>query len=902
MLKIARFISLALVALLITCSVPVFSAPNPNLPLKKIAQVRQTSNLLEKGLEFYQQGQFTKALAIWQQELQQAQAQGDHLRQILCLRYLSLAHQQLEQWQAAQATIEESLALLKQGKNEHNSSVYLKVTAQVYNTLANWHWHQGDLENAIATWSTAATYYQQLSAPEAVVEVKLNQVQALQMLGLSSSAQQILEELTSYLQRQPPSYLQARILLHLGQIWRRFGQLPKSTQILQESLALAENSDLEPLISLELGNTEQAASERAIAIGKIILGNYHSQEALKWYRRSGEAGFSQQPQAWLNQLSLLNKTGAWSEAESLSQQIDGQLSQLPLTNKGLQMRLNFTNSLICFKQVVEQENLSCVSQGRQKILQRQPSAFKAVKINSWEDISQKINSVKEKVDKIGKLRLKAEANLQIARIYQINQQFSLAQQLIQEAILIAEEIKADDLLYLGQWQLGRLLKQQGKLEQAIAAYTSTVEILDRLQNDLITVKADVPLSFQEQIEQTYRELVDLLLTPETITSTATLEKVIGYIDSLQISELENFLGCYLIPKQTLQQAINVAGEKSALIYPIVLHNRLEIIAKLPGQPWQRHTHQIKQEQLEKIIKDLQKYILRRNASQLRYKSQQLYQWLLAPLGQQLENNPQVENLIFALDSDLRSIPVGVLYDAEQKQYLAQKNYDFSVVPNLALVDWQSSSDKTILAAGISEEMIVGERFFPQLNVQKELNQIESQSSSKTLLNSQFTTPNIQNQLASGDFSVIHLATHGKFSSDPEETFLLAYGVQQGQGKLLNANDLEALIIARPSHPSFSNPLNLLVLSACETASGDQRAPLGLAGLAVKSGASSTLATLWQVSDDSTVEFMEHFYRHWYQPGISKAKAVHLAQQALLDNPRYQNPYYWAPFVLVGNWQ
>ena len=525
MLKIARFITLALVTLLVTCSVSVLSATTSNLPFKEVVQVEQNSKLLTEGLELYQKKQFKQALDIWEQELQQAQVQGDSLRQIIILRYLSLAYQQLGKWQEAQITIEESLALLRQEKSEPNSPLYIKVNAQVYNTLASWQWHQGDLKNAIASWSTAASYYQQLSDPEAVVKVKLNQLQALQMLGLSSSAQEILEELTSYLQQQPPSYLQARTLLHLGQIWRRFGQLQKSIKILQESLVIGEKSDLEPLISLELGNIEQALSDRAVAIGKITLGNYHSQEALKWYQRSGEAGFVQQPQAWLNQLSLLNKTGAWLEAESLSQQIDGQLSQLSLTNQGLQMRLNFTNSLICLKQSAEQQELSCIGKERQEILQRQLSTLKSVKINSWEEINQKINYVKEQGKKLGNLRLKVESNLQLARIQTINQQFILAEQLIQEAILTAEEIKADDLLYSGQRQLGYLLKQQGKLEGAIAAYTSSVEILERIQNDLITVKADVPLPFQEQTEQTYRELIDLLLTSPTNTSTATLEQV-----------------------------------------------------------------------------------------------------------------------------------------------------------------------------------------------------------------------------------------------------------------------------------------------------------------------------------------------------------------------------------------
>lgn len=98
-----------------------------------------------------------------------------------------------------------------------------------------------------------------------------------------------------------------------------------------------------------------------------------------------------------------------------------------------------------------------------------------------------------------------------------------------------------------------------------------------------------------------------------------------------------------------------------------------------------------------------------------------------------------------------------------------------------------------------------------------------------------------------------------------------------------------------------SPLELLILSACQTAAGDNRAVLGLAGVAVRSGARSTLGTLWSVEDESTVELMNKFYSELSQPGVTKAEALRQAQLLLLRSPNYRYPYYWAPFVLVGNW-
>jgi CHAT domain-containing protein len=159
------------------------------------------------------------------------------------------------------------------------------------------------------------------------------------------------------------------------------------------------------------------------------------------------------------------------------------------------------------------------------------------------------------------------------------------------------------------------------------------------------------------------------------------------------------------------------------------------------------------------------------------------------------------------------------------------------------------------------------------------------------LNPKFTETNLQQQISSGGFSAVHIATHGKFSSDPEETFILAYN------QLLKSNDLNNLL--RINNHSPSSIVELLVLSACETAKGDNRATLGLAGIAVRAGARSTLSTLWQVSDRSTAELMEQFYKQLTNPDVTKAQALHQAQLALFK--QYKAPYYWAPYVLVGNW-
>ena len=115
---------------------------------------------------------------------------------------------------------------------------------------------------------------------------------------------------------------------------------------------------------------------------------------------------------------------------------------------------------------------------------------------------------------------------------------------------------------------------------------------------------------------------------------------------------------------------------------------------------------------------------------------------------------------------------------------------------------------------------------------------------------------------------------------------------------LTLDDLENLI--RPSSYRGS-PVELLTLSACQTAAGDDKAALGLAGVAIKAGCRAALASLWFVSDQASALMVDEFYRALAKPGTSKAKALQHAQTVLRNDPRFRHPRYWAPYIMIGNW-
>ena len=195
-----------------------------------------------------------------------------------------------------------------------------------------------------------------------------------------------------------------------------------------------------------------------------------------------------------------------------------------------------------------------------------------------------------------------------------------------------------------------------------------------------------------------------------------------------------------------------------------------------------------------------------------------------------------------------------------------------------------------LVGGLAEAR---QGFPPLPGVKQEVKEIAESVPSEVILDRDFTRPRLQREIEAASFPVVHLATHGQFSSQVEDTFLLTWDER------INVKNLDQLL--RERQEEERSPIELLILSACQTAAGDKRAVLGLAGVAVRSGARSTLATLWAVQDQSTAELISQFYKTLNQPGVSKAEALRQAQLSLLRSPQYQHPFYWAPFVLVGNW-
>ncbi|MGI8501009.1 MAG: CHAT domain-containing protein, partial [Hassallia sp.] len=331
-------------------------------------------------------------------------------------------------------------------------------------------------------------------------------------------------------------------------------------------------------------------------------------------------------------------------------------------------------------------------------------------------------------------------------------------------------------------------------------------------------------------------------------------------------------------------------------------DRLEVILSLPNQPLSLHTKQISQQDFEQTVQDVQGSLKTPDSIPESFlpKYKQLYDWLIQPVEKELATS-KVSNLVFVLNGKLRNIPMSILHDG--KNYLIEK-YPIAVASGLQLIEPKALADIKLraLTAGLSQ---VGKEFTgqfkPLIYVEEELKQIKNSGiPSQPILNAQFTTKEFKKEIGGAGFPIIHLATHGQFSSKAEDTFILAWDSR------INVIDFGNLL--RNSTFNQGRPIELLVLSACETASGDERAALGLAGVAVRAGARSTLATLWSVEDESTAKIMGELYHQLEQAKekkINRAQVLQNSQLSLLKDlkdTKYNHPHYWAPFVLVGNWQ
>ncbi|MGE5657442.1 MAG: CHAT domain-containing protein [Actinomycetota bacterium] len=799
----------------------------------------------------------------------------------------------------------------------------------------------GRAEEALKIWEKAAELYTQLGDTEGVTGSKINQSLALQRLGLyrracqnllaplqldyqdylickqsieiEESPQKQLELLQAALKQQRDSQVRALGLRVLGDVLRSLGNLDSSEIILSESSQMSQRLYPSADISnelLSLCNTKRAlyASKQEIYQRTELTTDRDeaikiAEESLGCYEKITQNNQSVtlktvQTQAQLNHLSLLIELHHNFQKDSYKKSLDIQAKTLQI-----QLQINeILGELIQNPQLFS--NLSPI----ETIDAHLNLSISLAKLNQTEKITiaiQYATTALQQAKSLKNQRAEAYAYGILGSLYEQNSEIASAEHYTEEALRLAQSIQAWDIAYQWQYQLGKIYEKREKIKEALAAYKGAVDTLEQVRQDLLSVNPDLQFSFRDDVKPIYEDFINLLMQENP--TQAQLEQVTDVFGKLQLAELQNFLQCGSLKFLSLNEVKNLPA---AFIYTIVLprHNRVEVIVSLPQSsesPQYRH-YSIPWHEVSRQVTSLrdalqsQTYKPANLEREILPPSRKLYELLIAPAESYL---PEKGTLVFVQDRELQNIPMAVLQNQEQ-HYLIEK-YSIAVSLGVLTREPKFSPWKQLraLVTGVSYSESF-RNFYPPFqklaNIPEELNLVQENTvASHKLLNGDFTLARFQNQVETSPFPVIHIATHGIFSSEPEKTMILA------SDKPIKVWQLDRLLRSR--NQSSRDTIELLVLSACQTAKGDKRASLGIAGIAVQAGARSTLASLWNVSDRSTALFMGEFYRA-LKAGATKAEALQKVQLAFLKNPdnkeeykSYTHPYYWAAFILAGNW-
>ena len=883
---------LGLSSLSVTITIPAI-AQSSN-PINQRVEQSKNLDLIDLGQAAYDAGRYTEAVNAWQQAEHMYHLQGDRFNRASSLNYLALAHQELGQWQLATKEIAKCLELLQQGKLQEQN---LGLIGQALNTQGNLQLAKGKPQAAIETWQEAASKYQGAQDELGVIGSKINQSQALQAMGLHRRAQKLLEEVRQQLNQQSDPAIKAKVLHSLGTTLQTIGDLSQSQEVLQESLAIAKKFNL-----------REETNRTLLSLGNTARLQKNNQAAIKFYQQaaSGKVHPLTKLEAKTNLLGMLIATEQWQSTEALLPQIQANLQQLgtvavvlaqdeqKISQQRNTEQINPTPLRRTVSPTIDSYPIANQSPSRPLVYAQVNLAKNLINLqaknssdsNFPRPIQDLLEQTLQQAEKLEDKRAESYVLGTLGHYHEQQQQWQTGQKTTEQALYLAQTLNATDLTYQWQWQLGRLLQAQGDNQGAIAPYTEAVDNLQSLRSSLVAISTDAQFSFRESVEPVYRELVGLLLDDP---NQEQLQQARNVIESLQLAELENFFQEACLDAKPKQ--IDQVDPQAAVIYPIILRDRIAVILSLPDKSLKHYYTDLPEADTNNTIDDLHQSLYPFFSNQRRLKlSQEVYDWLIRPAEADLAKN-NVQTLAFVLDGNLRNVPMAALHDGEK--YAIEK-YNLALTPGLQLLPSKSLKTEKLEAviAGVSES---NQGFAALPGVKEEVTQISAQLSSELLLNDSFTDLSLQNQLQQTNAPIVHLATHGQFSSTPEDTFITTWNDR------IQVNELESLLRDRQSNQD--SPIELIVLSACQTATGDRRAALGMAGMAVRSGARSTLATLWSVKDESTSRLMNKFYQQLVTSpsGSNKAEALRQAQLNLIQSQDFNHPFYWSPFVLVGNW-
>jgi CHAT domain-containing protein len=720
---------------------------------------------------------------------------------------------------------------------------------------------QGALEDAVATWEAAAESAQASGKLEEHVAALEYLSRAYTSLGRYRQAIESLHTALKLTEALPQT-ARIRLLAALGNAHVAVGPPEVAEKYLRQSLSLARSGS-------DVGSTAAALND----LGNLYSSQSKYGEATAAYAEGAALAQSVglrllAARALSNAVSGLLQQGKTREARTALQSASTEVRQTPDSHEAVLTRIR-------------------IAVGLRDLHARTADATGRLLLEASDGLCE----AAAMAERLGDGRGASFAWGHLGALYEREQRFDEALQLTRKAIFLAQRIGAQESLYRWQWQAARLLRRVATMDEAIDSYRRAVHTLQSIRLEFATGYAQVA-PFRDTVGRVYFELVDLLLQragsvdrPEDAASYLTEAR--DTVELFKLAELRDYFrdDCVDAALST-SKTLDAVSSTSAVIYPILLPDRTELLLSLPSG-LKRFVLPVAAKSLTQEIRQLRLALENRTTREYLPHAQQLYRWLIGPLEAELTSNA-IDTLVFVPDGPLRTIPMAALHDGER--YLVQK-YAVAITPGLTLTDPRPIDREAmkVLALGVTQAV---QGFPPLPNVANELEMLRLLFGSTTLVDAAFSIPAFERELKQHSFTVLHIASHGEFGTDVKNTFLLTYNEHLTMDRL---NQVLGLWRFR------KEPLELLTLSACDTAAGDDRAALGLAGIAIKAGARSALATLWSINDVASTQLVEAFYRELKDPAVSRAGALRRAQMKMIADPHYDHPGFWSAFLLINNW-
>jgi len=486
----------------------------------------------------------------------------------------------------------------------------------------------------------------------------------------------------------------------------------------------------------------------------------------------------------------------------------------------------------------------------------------------------------------------------LAELYAIEGRWDETEALLERAWEASQSLPEDVLTYRWHWIAARAAWRRADLDRARSEYESAISSASAFRSAISRASetATLPVGVDpDDFRLIQRELIELLVweaegRPPARRGEAWKE-VRTRIDELRMTEIREYYRdpCLGIDAEGEDRVgAHAAAPRTAALHVVVLPDRIELFLSR-GDRIDRATTDVTMDAVDAVVDRFTSALQKPFTPQYRSSARTLYDWLLAPFEDVLAHEG-IETLIFSATGRLGSIPFGALLG--ENGFLIER---FSVVAStgntLSTDPPRITARPAIVAAGVATPEQTASMALP--GVSKELAAIRSLTGATVLLDEDFEIKRLAETITREAPSIVHIASHGRVGQGSEDGFVEAW---EGE---LGFEELSRMIHRRTRS---KDPVDLLVLSACETATDLGLTDFGLAGVALRAGARGVVGTLWPVGDEATRRLMTEFYERLAEGSASKATALREAQRALLSNADFAHPYHWSGFVIVNDWR